>query len=582
MPAYDLKNPNSQSRFQSFEIEFGDDLPPEQQKSSPIQKLYSEANGAQENQKTGGAAYFRSVGGDVPINWKVDDWGRGFTLFGDFVQDAKKYYKKTCINADYVYFFSYRPMYKELSHEQLCWYLYWRSKVREGIYPKTGLSYIFLYLYEQLNLPEVVGCKKAYDNIVGIWKNYRAEFPRIDKYIAEWLIDFSFIQNFKINLGDIAEILPEITGVATIPEMYMPDGFFKNSGAETILRDFSVYDYTKSKFCIEKNKEVFDLHMPMMLREVLSCPAFDSLVKKEIEEGAASLKTTRESYMGAVCAYENKKRITVEYKSMYKNFYIRQCITDTARCAENALREFLGIKSRLTLSKYPEQLKEAIDRYASAHLNAPAKKAKEKKAPEEKEALPPPEFKPDMGAAAAIEKESWDTTMTLVELQNRDAEPEMRHEAEPGGDDGDFIAIDTGSEENILDALECETNVNDSSHAVHTNRRETNVNDSSHAVHTDSSELAGMGEFAASLGDLERAALAALLESGENGFDSICAEFFAQKGTMLESAIDAANEKAMDFIGDVVFDMASNEIIEDYREELIKIVQQVNGAKNHD
>ena len=552
MPAEDSQNANSpKTRFQTVEIEFGDELAPAGQKSAPIQKLREGGDDApdalalpQAPQKTQGDAYcFRLEG--ATINCKIDDWGKGFSLFGDFLQDARKYYKKTCINASYVYFFSFRPMYRELTHEQLCWYLFWRSKVREGSYPKTALSYVFLYLYEQINLSDVIGCEKAYANIVGVWKNYRAEFPRIDKYVSEWLIDFSLINRFRINLGDIGEALPDIINSATIPEIYMPGDFFKNKGnAEAILGKLSVYDYKKSKFYTEKNKELFDRHIPMMLHAALSGPEFEALAKKEADEGA-SLKTTRESYMGAVCAYEHKKRITVEYKNIYKSFYIRQCVTDTARCAENALRDYLGIKSKLALAAYPEQLAGTIERYKAAFLGSP-EKAKGKKAQED-EAPETPEFNPDIQSAAQIEKESWETTNALVELQNRGEaamplEQEDADEADEMEGDGEFIAIDTGNGEDIFDILE----------------------------RSEKPEFADMGEFAASLEGLERKALEALMDAdAENkSFDTACLEFLAKSGTMLESVIASINEKAMDFVGDVIFDTATGAIVEDYREEI--------------
>jgi len=369
-----LNTPNQPSRFQTAEIEFGDGAAAKEQNISPVKKLYDPIGGPAEPQGRQNP-YSYEMDGGVFISCRVEEWGKGFTLFGDFIRDAKKYYRKTCINANYVYFFSYRPMYKELSHEQLCWYLFWRSRVREGIYPKTGLSYIFLYLYEQINLSDVIGREKVYENIIKIWQNYRAEFPRIDKYIAEWLTDFSFIYKFRINLGDIEEILPHIVNIVTIPEIYIREDFFRDSkNTDLIIENMSVYDYKKSKFYNEKNSGLFELHIVKMLQAVLSSADFDAIVQKEIENGA-KVKNTRESYMGAVCVYEHKKKITVDHKNLYKNFFLRQCVTDTLRCSENALRDYLKIKSKLPVTAYPPQLKKIIDDYKTAYLAAvkPAK-----------------------------------------------------------------------------------------------------------------------------------------------------------------------------------------------------------------
>jgi len=638
-------NSNPNSVHQTVEIEFDDDSAPKQQKSSPIQKLYEPVNTNNFPNSTNSNPYSNhsrqsqsqpqpqtqsvaqtemlerksktfsyNLDGGILMTCKIEEWNKGFTLFGDFLRDAKKYYRKTCINANYIYFFSYRPMYRELSHEQLCWYLFWRSRVREGTYPKTGLSYIFLYLYEQINLSDIIGYEKVYANIIKIWKNYRTEFPRIDKYIAEWLIDFAFINKMKIDLSDIEDILPDVINIVTIPEVYLREDFFKNkNNIDLIIKNLSVYDYKKSKFYNdknEKNKELFDYHVVQILNLVLSGPEFEEIIKKEIDDGV-KIRTTRESFMGAVCVYEHKKRITVEYKNLYKNFFIRQCITDTVRYAENILRDYLNIKSKLTVTAYPEQLKKIIEEYRVKYLTvvkAPKITVKTKSGKKDvgDGVLDVPqiiEFNPNIQTAAEIEKSSWDTTMTLVELQTRDniyntekikieevaekfkkiyEDDEIEIDEE---DDGEFIAIDTGSAENYEELDEIAPDVGDGLDAPRSGdvpldedifdvlenleSQDDRRGDPVWSPATETTET-DMQKFIASLNEEEHTALEmslnAKLES--KSFEMLCGEFLNQRGGMLESVIDTLNEKAMDFTGDIVFDTGSCEIIEDYRGEI--------------
>ena len=606
-------NPQQKSHFQTVEIEFGDDSAPQQTKSSSIKKLYepdsniniynshmppSQPDKTEKKNKN----YSYDLDGIIFINCKIEEWNKGFTLFNDFLRDAKKYYRRTCINANYIYYFSYRPMYRELSHEQLCWYLFWRSRIREGTYLKTCLSYIFLYIYEQINLSDIIGCEKVYANIINIWKNYRAEHQRIDKYIAEWLIDFSFINKIKIDLNDIEDILPDVLNLVTIPEVYLRDDFFGNkNNADLILKNLSVYDYKKSKFYNdknEKNKELFDYHTARILHEVLSCPEFDEIIKKEMDDGV-KIRTTRESFMGAVCVYEHKKRITIEYKNLYKNFFIRQCITDTVRYAENIIRDYLNIKSKLTVTAYPKQLKKVIEDYRNKYLmlvKSPkiSVKSKGKKNNEEEELPAPVEFNPNVQAAAEIEKSSWDTTMTLVELQNRDNkesiplvqefadEEEIEDVVFEGDESGEFIAIDTGSEENEENYEELEKIAPDvdvtGTEPDFEFESDEDIFDVLETLETP--EIAksaintetDMGKFVASLTDEEYKAFEILInaKSENKSFDILCVEYLNQNGGMLESIVDIINGKAMDFTGDIIFDTASQEIIEDYREEVEK------------
>jgi len=488
-------------------------------------------------------------------------------------------------------------MYRELSHEQLCWYLFWRSRIREGIYPKTGLSYIFLYLYEQINLSDIIGYEKVYENIIKIWKNYRLEFPRIDKYIAEWLIDFSFVNKLKIDLTDIEDILPDIINIVTIPEVYMREDFFRNKkNTELIIKNLSVYDYRKSKFYNEKNKELFDYHISQILHAVLSGVEFEEIIKKETDDGV-KIRTTRESFMGAVCVFEHKKRITVEFKNLYKNFYIRQIITDTLRYAENILRDYVNVKSKLTVTAYPEQLKKVADEYKNKYLSVakPPKitvKTKGKKNDEDEIIPEPVEFNPNIDIAAEIEKSSWDTTMTLVELQTRDSAPEIVTDFAydddvvfDEDDEGDFIALDTGTAENYEELEEIAPAVGNDPRVVpptetepdedifdvleNLENIETSRNDTGVVPYTETTQT-DMGRFIASLSEEERVVLGMLLnaKADNKSFDMLCGEYLSQRGGMLESVVDAINEKAMDFTGDIVFDTGICEIVEEYRGEL--------------
>ena len=563
-------NDGNPTRFQTAEIEFGDGNMPTGQKSAPLQKLYeTQASSSASQPQTRGKFFSYVPKGDIFVSCKVEDWNKNFALFGDFLRDAKKYYKKTCINASYEYYFSYRPMYRELSHEQLCWYLFWRSRIREGSYPKTGLSYIFLYLYEQINLSDVIGPEKAYANIVRLWKAYRAEFPRLDKYIADWLIDLSLINRLEIDLDDIAQCLPDIIGIATIPEFYISENFFKDKGnLGFIMRNFSAYDHKTSKFYSEKNQELFELHIPSVLFAVLSSPEFSALSKKETQEGA-NIKATRESYMGAVCAYEHKKKITVEYKNLYRNFFLKQCVTYTIRYAENLVRDYLGIKSKLPVNGYPEPLKKVLDEYKSAHLvrekaTGKTKATKNAKTEENEEIPEAAEFSPDVLAAAEIEKESWDTTMTLVELQNRDMDQSI---------DNDFVAIDTGNAETYEEIDKIAPIVESDPDIFDVLENLENLENPETPAPQGGSDMA---EFISLLSSPERMALELIL--GEKAADK-SGEFLSQSGAMLESVADEINERAMDFFGDVLIDVASGEIIEDYKSE---IEQCINGAKKHD
>ena len=51
-----------------------------------------------------------------------------------------------------VEFMQYWPTYDVMSPAQQQWYFYWRSEVRQGRLLATDLSYIFVHVYELINL----------------------------------------------------------------------------------------------------------------------------------------------------------------------------------------------------------------------------------------------------------------------------------------------------------------------------------------------------------------------------------------------------------------------------------------------
>ena len=530
------------------------------------------------------ASYSYEFDSNILLNCKIENWGRGVSIFADFLADAKKYYKKTCLNAKYVYFFSYRPTYKELSHEQLCWYLYWRSTVREGSFIKTGLTYILLYIYEQINLCELIGVEKVYKNLINIWKNYRQEFPRIDKYIAEWLIDFALINKIKINLDEIEDILPSLLNVVSLPEIYLQDDYLKKECyTELLINSISAYDYKKSKF-YNANSEVFDLHIPKILYAVLSSSEFSEMFGNEIQNGV-KIKATRESYAGAICTYENKWRITIEYKNAYKNFFFKQCVTDIIRFAENILREYLNVKSKLPIIAFPDKLRPLIEAYQAQHLPSQKLIAKTQKSQKKNKneanldtEIQTTEFNANIETASEIEKYSWDTTVTLVELQQRDSEdsglrqlPEVETESvgaveEKSKEDFNMMfAIDTNDEsfEDYGDISEI------------TKYDENDVDTAKNLVSADNQINNETGEFIDSLNETEYTALTNLINTTqETPFEALCAKFLNETGIMLESVIDEINSKAMDYIVDIVFDLNEREFIEEYKQDLINFLEK--------
>ena len=103
-----------------------------------------------------------------------------------FLKEAQKVRNKEGDFANHIPFMHYWPTYRDMNASQLRWYFYWRTQARRGNYLPTDLSYIFVHIYEILNLVEVPDPTKAANRINVLWQAYRGIYPQLDRYLPEW------------------------------------------------------------------------------------------------------------------------------------------------------------------------------------------------------------------------------------------------------------------------------------------------------------------------------------------------------------------------------------------------------------
>ena len=103
-----------------------------------------------------------------------------------FLKNAQKLRSKEGSPASHVPFKCYWPTYGDMNSSQQQWYFYWRSQARRGNFLPTDLSYIFVHVYEILNLVEVADPIQAADRIRTLWLTYRPTYPNLDRYLPDW------------------------------------------------------------------------------------------------------------------------------------------------------------------------------------------------------------------------------------------------------------------------------------------------------------------------------------------------------------------------------------------------------------
>lgn len=339
-------------------------------------------------------------------------WRNSYNYYEQFCADARRFAKLGGEPCEHVPYFSYVPQYVQLSGAQMRWYLYWRDRVFSGEYPKTDYSYILLLIFEIINLAGEADTKKGQMVLCELWLNYRAEYPRLDKYLCEWICDYSIIHRLPPPIGFCDSGIAEY---CTLKEFYVYyDENDSHGYSRALIKFCSAYDYHKSKFAQGEAVKLFDTHVAGALSFVLErCSEPGKILSAA---GLEDNTIVRDSYNGALCASQVKRRIVVSFFSFSRSHELRFLIADIIKYSENKIRAAIGVKSRLSVFTLPDPVRAALDEYFALNLKKNSSVSSREKPREEYEKLydaPKTELSPEN--AAKIEDSSWQVTKILVE-----------------------------------------------------------------------------------------------------------------------------------------------------------------------
>lgn len=461
---------------------------------------------------------------------KLMPWPTGFSFYSKFHRDAQKYFDVNGHECNYEYFFSYMPQYEQLSPAQLDYYLYWRSLVRKDIYPPADSSYIFLYLYEIINLPDLISPEKGAEALVKLWSAYRGKYRYLDKYIGEWLCDYCLIYNIPLPKQSYEHISSAFSKLS-LPEFYIDPA--SDDFSYSIISSLSSYDYKKSRFYTEHASE-FDTHIPAAAMIAAKTILSGDLSKLNVTES----HSLRDSFSGAIAYPKVKFKIEVTSYSLRRSREIHQMMTLAEKAAENELRSALGIKSRFATAGLDEDIMRAITAYFDTFY--PVRRRKKKKqddedAPYMKYYAPRNVGTADVARALRIERDAWETAVLL--------EPEdVAHESPAGAPAGDEAAGSAGGAQGARASAFAE------------------------AARRPAPESSGggdeMSEFFASLDQTLSFAVKAAL-------DGEFAAFCRRHNIMELDAQRRINELSSEYIGDMLID-SDFTVIEDYKDEAVE------------
>ena len=340
-----------------------------------------------------------------------------FDFYDTFRKAALIYYDYKCPKSDFAPFYSYKPQYSQMTAEQKKYYFYWRDEVRHGRYIKTDYSYVYLYAYEILNLPEKHSVEDGLNLLCDVWEAYRHALPRIDQSFALWVQDYCLVYALESPFERIKKFLFEVISVSAFKEFYLSDIDRGGNGTAAMIAYLSDYDWRRGKYAGGDNAEMYRAHVEGAMRRV-----FIRLLNRDAIESSSVAKLTKTAFAGSLCTHTVKCNLEIEYTAVADSPEMRAIVTTALKYTENKLRACLGVKSRLAIRDLPDEYKRIIDKYFEAEFERLKRERAKANQPEYERLYDAPEEKISLSDAIEIERASWKMTARLVEGTEAEAE----------------------------------------------------------------------------------------------------------------------------------------------------------------
>ncbi|WP_238651714.1 TerB N-terminal domain-containing protein [Paenibacillus piscarius] len=433
----------------------------------------------------------------------------------------------------FVPFKSYWPTYGHMTGAQSRWYFFWRDEVRQGRYPKTDLSYIFLHTYELINGVGWDEPLDGYRQLSLLWEAYRDNYKRLDQYLGGWLADFSFVHKLDMPLSEIVARSRGLAGDLAELELVRCLTSAPDQLSIEVLSVMSDYDISKSKFYTGEGKAAAEKYIPQVVALI------DAYVSRKHGSNLITMfppgpPVMRERYLFRSAVYDISLygySVLVPVVRISKSPPLRSLITRLFRLTENKLRALLGYRGRLKDIKVDADMDELITRF----LEREFRKA------EQEEKGPAVVIDPQKLAQLANDSEVVRSLLTVEEseeLEGEGAGAEIRHNEE--------VRVEAWNNEEA--EAEARNNEGVSAEAWNISEGQGVVEASLSAADNEADDWV---IFASLLSPLQREIVLALAEPDGA---AKAGRLAAGAGTMAELLYDEINELAMDSLGDLIID----------------------------
>ncbi|GIO29317.1 MULTISPECIES: TerB N-terminal domain-containing protein [Paenibacillus] len=476
-----------------------------------------------------------------------------------FVEQAKALAERTGEQTAFVPFMSYWPTYEHMNESQRSWYFYWRTEVRNGRFPYTDLSYVFVCLYELIHGVGWESPRQGYEQMMNLWNAYGNRYPKLNDYMAEWVSDFVLVHRLGVPLIGLIER----SGAARSGELFdleLGRMLAEDAASMTLeqILTLSDYDVRRSKFYADGGRERMEEYAPQVIALV------HSFLQKTTGKGLVDTfykgtgkKIERYLFRSSIYDAETYGRtLSLRVPELRKCPPFRYYVTQLLRCTENKLRELTGFKGRLRGVTLKSETEALIQRFLDREFAA------------KKSAVPSISIDPQK--LAMLQKDSEDVRSMLTiedwegpayEYGRNEEEGALVPQAEHGKHEYSAYAEDLeeygqrNSGERVSEEPAC----------------------GERCVAWDTSALdEEWSSFAEQLGQAHLEALLAIKSrSLGSGLDQVAEKY----GTMPALLLDEINAAAMETIGDLVIE---GEAIADDYIDYFEGLRKTNSGNNSD
>ena len=351
----------------------------------------------------------------------------GYRFYEEFRRDATVISTLPGSYCEYAPFYSSMPQYAHLDPRQKSYYLYFRETVEKKKRVRCDESYLRLYIYEIINLPDKIPPETGVVRLITLWRLYRERFPGLNMQLAGWIADYCLVHRLSCPLDELRPIMDTVMNATDFKEFYLGEAADDaDGGLGALLSALSDYSFASGKYATGENAALFSEHIPASL-----LPVVRRLLSEEKTTRDGTVKRTRRAFLGALCSYFAKYEITVEYRSFSGSLSLRRRVTSAVKYAENRLRGILAIRSRLAVSEIDGWAKAEIDRYFD-HLSEKMKLERQTRERPAYEALYDAEDRTiSFSGADEIERASWENARILVTEEDAREEPPAQPAPEP-------------------------------------------------------------------------------------------------------------------------------------------------------